>query len=385
MFLSCDLPSAREQWPVIFRAALGSPDPHGRQLDGMGGGISSLSKICVVGPPTHPHADVDYTFAAVGVRDNEVDFSSNCGNMTSAVGPFAIDSGLVKCPRGRSEVTVRIHNTNTHKLIHATFPVDDTEAVAEGDFAIDGVADTGAKISLSFIEPAGSKTGKLLPTGRVVDRFDTVSATCIDVGNPCVFVSAENLDIDGTMLPDAMDTHPTLLARLDSVRRQAGVAMGLCDAPSRCPGSIPKIAVVSTPVAHRLLSGDVLGEESADVVARAVSVGQPHRAVPITVAMALAAASKLDGSVVQTCCAAAPVDGDGVTIGHASGRILVSAEYADKGGIRSATLFRTARRLFEGRVFVKDRGGSRPDTALGEGSVEALSPRPGIKRGVTVG
>lgn len=356
MFLSSDLPSAREQWPDIFRAALGSPDPHGRQLDGMGGGISSLSKICVVGPPTHPRADVDYTFAAVGVRDNEVDFSSNCGNMTSAVGPFAIDSGLVKCPRGRSEVTVRIHNTNTHKLIHATFPVDDSEAVAEGDFAIDGVADTSAKISLSFIEPAGSKTGKLLPTGRVVDRFDKVSATCIDVGNPCVFVSAEHLDIDGTMLPDAMDTHPTLLTRLDSVRRQAGVAMGLCDAPSRCPGSIPKIAVVSSPAPHKLLSGDMLGEDSADVVARAVSVGQPHRAVPITVAMALAAASKLDGSVVQMCCANKPVDADGVTIGHASGRILVSAEYDDKGGIKSATLFRTARRLFEGRVFVKNVG-----------------------------
>jgi len=385
MFLASDLPSAREKWPDIFRAALGSPDPHCRQLDGMGGGISSLSKICVIGPSSHPHADVDYTFAAVGVRDNDVDFSSNCGNMTSAVGPFAVDSGLFKVPRhGRSDVTVRIHNTNTHKLIHASFPVEDGEAVASGDFAIDGVADTAAKVSLSFIDPAGSKTGKLLPTGRVVDRFDKVSATCIDVGNPCVFVSAEQLDIDGTMLPDAMETHPTLLPRLDSVRRQAAVAMGICSEPARCPGSIPKIAVVSTPVPHRILSGDVLGEQNADVIARAVSVGQPHRAVPITVAMALAAASKLDGSVVQMCTSATAVDLDGVTIGHSSGRILVSAEYDDKGAIRSATLFRTARRLFEGRVFIKDVPGSRPVTAVdGNGVSDGMLARPQVQRNVT--
>ena len=132
---------------------IGSPDPNGRQLDGLGGGISSLSKVCVVGPSTHPEADVDYTFAAIGVKDPVVDYFSNCGNMTSAIGPFAVDTGLVVGPED-GETTVRIHNTNTGKLIHSTFPVADGEAVASGSFAIDGVAGTAAKIELAFINPA---------------------------------------------------------------------------------------------------------------------------------------------------------------------------------------------------------------------------------------
>ena len=131
---------------------IGSPDPNGRQLDGLGGGISSLSKICVVGPSTHPDADVDYTFAAIGVKNLDVDYSSNCGNMTSAIGPFAVDTGLVE--RGDGEVMVRIHNTNTGKIIHSTFPVAEGEAVAHGSFAVDGVSGTAAKVELAFMNPA---------------------------------------------------------------------------------------------------------------------------------------------------------------------------------------------------------------------------------------
>lgn len=151
------LPSDREEWAPVFLGVLGSPDPNGRQLDGLGGGISSLSKICVVGPSSRDDADVDYTFAAIGVKDNEVDYSSNCGNMTSAVGAFAVDSGLFNIgDPGKEErdVTVRIHNTNTGKIIHSTFPVADGEAVADGDFAIDGVAGNAARVKLAFINPA---------------------------------------------------------------------------------------------------------------------------------------------------------------------------------------------------------------------------------------
>lgn len=154
IFRKEDLPNDRAAWSPIFCGVIGSPDPNGRQLDGMGGGISSLSKICVVGPSTHAEADVDYTFAAIGVKNLDVDYSSNCGNMTSAIGPFAIDSGLVEGAEGIN--TVRIYNTNTGKLIHSTFPVVEGEAASSGTFAIDGVAGTAAKIELAFINPASA-------------------------------------------------------------------------------------------------------------------------------------------------------------------------------------------------------------------------------------
>lgn len=154
IFKQQDLPSNRTQWSPIFLGAIGSPDSNGRQLDGLGGGISSLSKVCIVGPSTHPDADVDYTFAAIGVKNGDVDYSSNCGNMTSAIGPFALDTGLVEWHDEGGEVTVRIHNTNTGKLIHSTFPVVEGEAAAHGDFAIDGVSGTAARIELAFVNPA---------------------------------------------------------------------------------------------------------------------------------------------------------------------------------------------------------------------------------------
>lgn len=152
IFTKEDLPKDPKKWPKIFRGVINSPDSNGRQLDGLGGGVSSLSKVCVVGTSAREDADVDYTFAAVGVKNSEVDFSSNCGNMTAAIGPYAVDARLVH--RNNGERTVRIHNTNTGKIIHSTFPVFGNQAVVEGDFAIDGVAGTGAKIELAFLNPA---------------------------------------------------------------------------------------------------------------------------------------------------------------------------------------------------------------------------------------
>ncbi|KAK2597503.1 hypothetical protein N8I77_012285 [Diaporthe amygdali] len=326
IFRKEDLPSDQSQWPNIFRAVIGSPDPNGRQLDGMGGGLSSLSKVCVVGPSSESDVDVDYTFVAIGVKNDEVDFSSNCGNMTSAIGPFAVDAGLVSRPKD-GETSVLIRNTNTNKRIRATFAAQDGEAVTSGPFAIDGVAGTGSKIKLAFQRPSGSKTGKTLPTDKVVDSFDGVRATCIDVGNPCVFVLASELG--------------------------AAVVMALAKDTETVPGSIPKIAMVSTPREHRLLSGDTLDEKSCDVVVRAISVGQPHQAVPITVAMALATAARLPGSTVNECVASTPVDADGVTLGHNSGKILVGSTFDEKGVVEEAIVFRTARRLMEGKVYYK--------------------------------
>jgi 2-methylaconitate cis-trans-isomerase PrpF len=272
--------------------------------------------------------------------------------MSSAVGPFAVDAHVFPLQNPDS-ASVRIHNTNTGKIIHSSFPVIDGEAAASGDFAIDGVAGTAARVRLDFINPAGSVTGKLLPTGNVIDTIDGIRATCIDVGNPCVFVQAVELGVSGNLTPDEMTAHPDLLSRLDSIRRQAGVKMGIADEMAKVPGSVPKICVVAAPSPAR---GVELRQTSAevDLLARALSVGQPHRAVPITVALALAAAARVSGSTVAGVVDGNPVDGAGITIGHASGNLLVGANFDVNGELKSATVFRTARRLFEGRIFWKN-------------------------------
>src|SRR5699024_3646201 len=164
------LPDNPDEWPSLFMQAMGTPDPYGRQLDGMGGGVSSLSKVCIVSPSEHPEADVDYTFAQVMVKEAHVDYRGNCGNMSSAVGPFAVDQGLVEA--AGDETTVRILNTNTNKIIHSTFQTRDGRALYGGDLAIPGVSGTGSPIRLDFVDPGGATTQKLLPTGQVTDQLD---------------------------------------------------------------------------------------------------------------------------------------------------------------------------------------------------------------------
>lgn len=354
-FKKNELPHDRAQWDHIFRSVIGSPDPYGRQLDGMGGGISSLSKVCVVGRPTNPDADVDYTFIALGVTNTEVDYSSNCGNMISAVGPYAVDAGFFPADHAVSNlVSIRIHNTNTGKIIRSSFPVVDGEAAASGDFAIDGVAGTASRVQLDFVDPAGSRTGKLLPTGQVRDILDGIPATCIDVANPCVFVQASDFGVKGNITPDEITAHPDLLLRLDSIRRQAGVKMGLAQTLQMVPGSVPKICLVSPPGSNSRATEQQQTTSHIDLLARSLSVGQPHKAVPITVALALASAARLPGSTVTEVASTSRIDESGITIGHASGNLLVGATFDDNGGLNAATVFRTARRLFEGRIFWKN-------------------------------
>ena len=323
----------------------------------MGGGVSSLSKICVVGPSTMPGAHVDYTFAQVGIKGGEVDYSANCGNMTSAVGPFAIDTEMVDIAQvmtdSKNQAIVKIYNTNTDKIIHSTFTIGDGEAAASGSFSLDGVAGTGSPIKLSFMNPAGAKTGKLLPTGNLIDILDGVEATCIDVSTLCVLVKAESLNVDGTILPDQIDSHPALLSRLESIRCLAAVTMGLCETESSAPSGLPKIGVVSKPIDHPLLSGEMSPAASVDLVVRVMSMGQPHRAIPITVSLAVAATASLRGSVVANLIAADTVNEGNWTIGHPSGKVVVEAQLDDNSSLRSAVVYRTARRLMEGKVFWK--------------------------------
>jgi 2-methylaconitate cis-trans-isomerase PrpF len=372
MFRAADLPAERELWAPIFLGAIGSPDPNGRQLDGMGGGISSLSKICVIGPPTRDGADVDYTFAQVSVKDAAIDYSGNCGNMSSAVGPFAVDEGLaVAVTDAAGEATVRIHNTNTRKLIVAHFPLDGGRAAVDGDFRLPGVAGTGAPVRLDFIEPGGAGTGKLLPTGNPVDPLEVegvrgIEVSMVDAANPCVFVSADALGASGVEMPEELEANAGLLRRLDAIRIAASLKMGIAktaEAAARIP-SIPKVAMVAPARAARTLAGERLAAEDADVTVRMISIGQPHRAVPLTGAMCLAVAARIEGTLVNRIARPSASPGDPVRIAQPSGLTVVGAAVRrenDREGhgegrnwfAERATVYRTARRLMEGWVFVR--------------------------------
>lgn len=345
VFHEKDLPPAGLERDQILLAALGSPDPYGRQLDGLGGGISSLSKACVIGPPSHPEAQVDYTFAQVEVSKPVVDYTGNCGNCSSSVGPFAIDERLV--PSTEGETVVRIHNTNTKKLIVAHVPVAGGEAAVEGDFELPGVAGRGARIALDFIDPGGAGTGRLLPTGRARDTIDGVATSCVDATNPVVFVRAKDLGLAGTETPQAMDADRDLSARLERIRVAAAEMMGI-------PGSAanPKVAVVASSASFAALDGARYGADQVDLLARVISMGNCHRAFALTSAMCLAVAARIDGTVVSECDTSRRGD---VRLGHPSGVLPISASVGIRDGQPHAervTVYRTARRLMEGFVRV---------------------------------
>jgi 2-methylaconitate cis-trans-isomerase PrpF len=344
-FHMSDLPGSvedRAPWAPIFAAALGSPDPGGRQLDGLGGGISSLSKIAVIGPSTHADADVDYIFGQVAVKGMNVSYRGNCGNISAAVGPYAIDEALVEVNDG--EARVRIHHVASGKIIHAHVRVEEGRAAVSGDFAIQGVAGTGSPIRLDFLDPGGSATGLLLPTGQprqtmMVDGRE-LEVSLVDAANPVVFVAAAAVGLRGDERPSDIDADPILLALLEELRVAASLEMGVAqtqeEARTLVP-NLPLVAIVSAP------------PQDADIQVRMISAGQPHKATPLTGAMCLAVAARLSGSVVADLIGT--IGPGTLRIAHASGILPVDAIVED-GSARSVTVFRTARRLMEGSVLI---------------------------------
>jgi len=356
-----DLPADRGQWDEIFLAAIGSPDPYGRQLDGMGGGVSSLSKVCVAGPPTRPDADIDYTFAQVQVKDAKVDYSGNCGNMSSAMGPFAVDEGLFKV--SGKDALVRIHNTNTRKIIHARFALDDGKAAVDGELVIPGVAGSGAPVRLEFREPGGATTGRLLPTGNVVDTLEVpgvgkIRASLIDAANATCFLNAADLGLTGTEMPDALDASTELLDKLSKIRIAASIAMGIgkdaADAARK--RTVPFVGFVSGPQDAQSLSGETIKSDTVDLTGRMISSGQPHRALPLTVSLCMAVAARIEGSIVNQVARLNSRPDAEIRIAMPSGVLVVAASvkkvngawHAEQGGF-----YRTQRRLFEGYVLVR--------------------------------
>ncbi len=357
MFHAKDLPE-RSAWDPIFLAAMGSPDPNGRQLNGMGGGISSLSKVCVLAPSARQDADIDYTFAQVQIREAKVDYRSLCGNMSSAVGPFAVDEGLLH-PNG-DQAVVRIFNTNTKKIIRSTFGLKDGRALSEGTLAIPGVAGTGAPVRLDFLTPGGATTGKLLPTGNVVDdltvpELGTIPVSMIDAANACVFVRAADLGLTGRELPEALDQNLAVLATLQRIRRAAAVAMGIArdEDEARTINGVPIIGFVAAPMDAPTLSGEAIAADQVDLTVRFLSNGQPHRALPLTASLCTSIAARIEGTIVHA--AMRKGGGASVRLGMPSGILLVDADVGrDAAGAwiaHSGAFYRTARRLFDGRVY----------------------------------
>ncbi|MCR0984915.1 2-methylaconitate cis-trans isomerase PrpF family protein [Roseomonas populi] len=336
-------------WDRIFCAALGTPDPNGRQLDGMGGGISSLSKIAVIGPPSRADADVDYTFAQVAIGERLVGYRGNCGNISSAVGPFAVEEGLVPAPAD-GEAVVRIHNTNTGKIIESRFAMRDGLPEEAGGMELQGVG-AGAPIRLAFRDPGGAATGRLLPTGRAVEGLDIeglgrVEVSLVDAANPVVFVGAASIGLRGDETPGELDAWPGR-PLFEAIRVRAAVAMGLAG-EEEARQSLKNLPLVSLVAAPR---GTV-----AAVATRMISSGQPHKATPLTGAMCLAIAARLPGSVVQRALRPGAVEEGDFVVEHASGTLAVAAvvEQGEVGPVaREAVVYRTARRLMEGRVYLR--------------------------------
>ena len=353
-----DLPGDPAERDRIILHVLGSPDPYQRQLDGMGGGLSSLSKAVFVAPSERPDADVEYTFAQVSVDRPVVDYSGTCGNLSAAVGAFAVDEGLVEAPDG--EACVRVYMTNTGKIYQARFPVKDGMAVEAGDFVIPGVGGSGAKVTLDYLDPGGAVTGALMPTGHVRDRIEVaglgpIEVSLVDATNAVVFLDAAELGYRATERPEALDADPDFMSRMDEVRRKGAVLMSLAKRPEDAPLSTPKVGIVGPPAAFTALDGTAYGPDDMDLSFRVVSMEKVHRAVPGTNGMCIAAAARIEGTIPHRLAR----DHVPIRVGNPSGVLPVEADVARDGdgrwSVRAITVYRTQRRLMEGSVLVPDR------------------------------
>ena len=371
-----DLPAAAQQ-PGAARDALllrviGSPDPYGKQIDGMGGATSSTSKAVIVSPSTRPGHDVDYLFGQVAIDSPFVDWSGNCGNLSAAVGPFAIASGLVAPGRIPHDgvCTVRIWQANIGKTIVAHVPVAGGQVQETGDFALDGVAFPAAEVLLEFLDPAdGGEGGEgggsaLFPTGQLVDTLDVpgvgrLQATLINAGIPTIFLNARDVGCTGTELQDAINGDAAALARFEAIRAWGAVKMGLIHdvAEAATRQHTPKLAFVAPPADYVASSGTAVRAADIDLLVRALSMGKLHHAMMGTAAVAIGAAAAVPGTLVHQAAGGGPrtaVPGS-VRFGHPSGTLRVGAEAALVNGqwrVTKALMSRSARTLMEGWVRV---------------------------------
>ncbi len=365
VFFSSDrIPGDRAERERILLRVLGSPDI--RQIDGLGGASSQTSKAAIIGPPSRPDADVDYTFAQVSIGQPTVDWGGNCGNLSSAVGPFAIDRGLVSAVEPTT--TVRIHNTNTGKIIVANVPVSGGRSAQTGSLRIPGVPGTGPRVLLDFRDPAGSYAGRLLPTGNPRDAMSlsdgrTIEVSLVDAGNPVVFIRAGDIGMQGTELPPQIEARVEVTDTLEEIRSIAATWLGIVDDPgvatARTPG-LPKVGFVASPATYVTTTGGQVAAGDVDLVGRLMSMQTAHRSYMVTGAICTAAAAVTPGTVVAELVrpSGERPDANEVRIGNPYG-VLVARVDADPTGsepaIRGVAVERTARHIMEGVVMVPAR------------------------------
>ena len=364
-----DLPPAAQQpgaaRDAILKRVIGSPDPYGKQIDGMGGATSSTSKTVIVSKSTQPEHDVDYLFGQVAISNDFVDWSGNCGNLTSAVGPFAIQAGLIdpaKIP-DNGICTIKIWQRNIQKTIIAHVPITNGQVQETGDFELDGVTFPAAEIIIEFIDPSdddGETGASMFPTGNLVDQLEvpgigTFSATMISAGIPTIFLKAEELGYQGTELQSDINSDPEALLRFETIRAYGAKAMGLINDVQEAKDRqhTPKIAFVAPAQDYTTSSGKAIAADAIDLHVRALSMGQLHHAMMGTAAVAIAAASAVPGTLVNQ--AAGGATSAGVVFGHPSGTLRVGAEAVQENGqwqVKKAIMSRSARIIMSGWVHV---------------------------------
>ena len=359
-FLEKHLPPAGPERDKILLSIMGSPDI--RQIDGVGGAVSTTSKAAIISVSEREDTDVDYTFAQVSIDKPIVDYNGNCGNISSAVGPYAIEMGLVN---GEDpETVVRIYNTNTKKIIHAHVKTPGGKVNYFGDFPISGVPGTSSKIKLSFMNPAGAVTGKLLPTGNPLDRLDingvgNLEFSIVDVTNPLVFVRADDVGLSGTELPEEIDSRPGMLELLERIRGNAAYLLGFVDDPESASfksPAVPKMTIVSKPRDYITVTGDRISAGNFDLTGRMMSMQKTHKTYAMTGALCTAAAAVINGTVVNNAVREgfSPVN---LRIGHPGGIVPAGVEFSGTSNVVAeiewAIGYRTARMLMHGTAYYR--------------------------------
>ena len=348
----------------IFQRVIGSPDPYAAHIDGMGGATSSTSKCVILSKSTQPDHDVDYLYGQISIDKDFVDWSGNCGNLSTGAGAFAIHAGYVDKSRipENGVCTVRIWQANISKTIIAHVPITNGQVQETGDFELDGVTFPAAEIVLEFLDPSdeGEDGGSLFPTGNLVDQLEvpgvgTFPATMITAGIPTVFVNAEDIGYTGTELREAINTDAQALARLEKIRVAGALRMGLINTPEEAATRqhTPKVAFVSKPKDYKSASGKQINASDVDLLVRALSMGKLHHAMMGTAAVAIGTAAAVPGTLVNL--AAGGGERTAVTFGHPSGTLRVGAEAKLENGewkVTKAIMSRSARILMEGWVRV---------------------------------
>ncbi|MAV48701.1 MAG: 2-methyl-aconitate isomerase [Pelagibacteraceae bacterium] len=357
-FQKKDLPTQNEkELSDIFLKVIGSPDPNERQLNGMGGGVSSVSKCVIISPSERDDADVDYNFIQIAVDQAIAEWNNNCGNLSGAVGPYAVQEGIIKAKEGENKI--RIYQVNTDKIIHSTFNVKDGKPEIEGDYSIAGVYGGSSKVRLDYLEPGGSGTGKLLPTGNVIDEmnidgFGEIKVSIVDAATPLIYIVADDLGLKGTESPDELDSNIEKMEIIQKVRRKCAVLCGLAKSEKEVAMNTPRIGIVTSSKDYISLDKSKIKADDQDITARMFSMGKTHKAIMGTAGVNIGVAAAIEGTIPNLI---KKKDSNPLELraGNPSGIMTAGAVIEQVNGkpyAKSAIMYRTFRPLMRGEVLV---------------------------------